>query len=436
MAELLAELLSEIRRTGVPKASNSREAVLRAGETATSVTRSCLFGLYTKIGMGLASSTLKPKWFRALQIIHALARYREPRHRHDYCAIMLNQNTEVSLHADRFNTGASSLLSFGRHCGGQLWIEDPHGDHVLDIAGERVHGLAMDSRGRWQCFRAQTRHCVLPALAEDGAAGDDIERFSISLFSPGRLHDVPPDLWLRLQQHGFPVTSLLESERGQGPSAATHSQGDATTSASLSSDSGQSSRNRGRRGRRRPPLTLTGAVVGALAPPTVGAHSSRAPAAEHRAPVIQRPSPSRDKPLPPKMACPNSLETLWQQLRRLKMPSRFLEFLRQGHALAARGEEPPSLDKESEVVLPCGLPYLDQVRGSAPSSGRRRARWHRIHHRRQWVDASIAYLDWLYLGKPAGPGLKWASALVAPLTQRQWALVSNLEHTYRAVCRL
>eukprot|EP00971_Amphidinium_carterae_P266684 5290002-Amphidinium_carterae.2 len=437
LAELVSELLNEVRRTGVPKASSSREAVLRAGEAAPNITRSCLFGLYTKIGMGLSSSTTRPRWFRALQLIHALGRRRDPDLRHDYCAVMLNHNTEVAPHADRFNTGASSLLSFGRHHGGQLWIEDSQGDHVLDIAGERVHGRALESRGRWQCFEAQTRHCVLPARAEEGADSDDIERFSISLFSPGRLHDVPSNLWLRLQQLGFPVASLMVADEGsQASPAAQHFHADAEPVASLSNESGHSSRTRGRRGRRKAPLSLTGAVVGALSASPARSHPVSAPTMEPSPPTFSRSSASQRRPLHAKMTYPNSLETLWQQLRRLKMPSRFLEFLRQGHALAARGEEPPSLDEESSVVLPCGLPYLTQVRGSAPSSGRRRARWHRAHHRRQWIDASIAYLNWLFLGKPSGPGLKWASVLVTPLTSAQWALVARLEHTYQAVCRL
>eukprot|EP00971_Amphidinium_carterae_P282208 5602370-Amphidinium_carterae.1 len=91
---------------------------------------------------------------------------------------------------------------------------------------------------------------------------------------------------------------------------------------------------------------------------------------------------------------------------------------------------------ESSALLPCGLPYDPLVRSSAPTSGRRRARWHRVRHRRQWINASIAYIDWLYLGKPAGDGLKWAAAVRSPLSkQQQQLLVGELERTYLAVCR-
>eukprot|EP00971_Amphidinium_carterae_P282209 5602371-Amphidinium_carterae.1 len=130
-----------------------------------------------------------------------------------------------------------------------------------------------------------------------------------------------------------------------------------------------------------------------------------------------------------------TLETQWQQLQRKRVPSRFLEFLRLGRSFALGGEELPSLGSESSSLLPCGLPYDPLVRSSPPTSGRRRARWHRVRHRRQWINASVAYLDWLYLGKPAGNGLKWAAALRSPLSKQQQLLVGELERTYLAVCR-
>eukprot|EP00971_Amphidinium_carterae_P162590 3223250-Amphidinium_carterae.1 len=132
----------------------------------------------------------------------------------------------------------------------------------------------------------------------------------------------------------------------------------------------------------------------------------------------------------------NSIESLWTQLQRQRSPSRFLEFLRQGAQLAVGGEDAPSQGEESRSVLPCGLPYPPSVRSSAPASGRRRARWHRVRNRRLWINATVAYLDFLHLGKPGGAGLRWARVLQSPLSVQQWALAQKLESTYLAVCRL
>eukprot|EP00971_Amphidinium_carterae_P338980 6476555-Amphidinium_carterae.5 len=85
--------------------------------------------------------------------------------------------------------------------------------------------------------------------------------------------------------------------------------------------------------------------------------------------------------------------------------------------------------------LPCALPYSWAL-CSAPRSSRRRAHWHKIRHRRQWVNASIAYLDWLYLRKPSGRRMAWTSTLAGTLTDEQHCLVSELESIYLAVCRL
>eukprot|EP00971_Amphidinium_carterae_P032949 648465-Amphidinium_carterae.1 len=76
------------------------------------------------------------------------------------------------------------------------------------------------------------------------------------------------------------------------------------------------------------------------------------------------------------------------------------------------------------------------MRDSAPLSSRRRSRWHRVRHRRQWINAAVAYIDWLFLGKPSGHRRQWSSVLSMPLSAVQRQLVGRLESTFLSVCRL
>eukprot|EP00971_Amphidinium_carterae_P078144 1546033-Amphidinium_carterae.2 len=124
---------------------------------------------------------------------------------------MLNHNTSVGVHADRFNTGRSSLLSWGEHREGHLWIECSTGKHSLHFEGEQLWGRIVPTKGHWQSFDAHSRHSVLPALPI--SEGAEAERYSISLFCPGcpgRLSEVTPELWLQLHRAGFPVDEWQE----------------------------------------------------------------------------------------------------------------------------------------------------------------------------------------------------------------------------------
>eukprot|EP00971_Amphidinium_carterae_P009812 193500-Amphidinium_carterae.3 len=406
MPQLVSELLQEVRSTGVPLASDSRKAVLRGKQAQLPATRSCLFGLYTKIGTGVATQTWKPKWQRLLRLIHALAKKRSPLECHPYAAIMLNHNTSVGVHADRFNTGKSSLLSWGDHRGGQLWIECSEGQHR-----EQLLGRSVSTPGCWQSFDAHARHCVLPALPSHER--DEPERFSVSLFCPGRLAEVTPEIWHQLRSAGFPVDELIL----EAPDPCM-----ASTSSSRSSHL-----QRGRRGQRRSlsRSLMSGVLAGSALPQSAEGSMSRSGMSGVLAGSVSSAAGSPQvfsAPLAPELlrgshqpgtACMCSIETLWQQLQRKRMPSRFLEFLRKGRSFAFGGEEMPSQDREAGT----------------------RARWHKGRQRRQWVNASIAYIDWLYLGKPAGDGLKWAAALRSPLSKQQQFLVGELERTYLAVCR-
>eukprot|EP00971_Amphidinium_carterae_P277412 5505535-Amphidinium_carterae.1 len=431
--ELISALLSEVRATGVPYSSQARRAVLQ-GLPDADRPRSCLFGLYTKMGLGIATQTSKAKWQRTLALIHALAACRPPNANHAYAAIMLNHNTKVSLHADAANTGLSTLLSFGRHSGGALWLEDAEGEQTLEIEGQTAIGVELNTYETWQSFDGHHRHCVLQAYP---LAGDEqAERYSITLFCPGRLHAVPSDVWTTLSQMGFPVDGLCERHGAEG-----HEDGASTGKTRPVARAPESSkRKRGRRGLRTP--YEASAVVGALAlagAPSLARCSTTTCPSLHRAPLAELPQVKRG--LSGSTACMLSLDTCWTQVVKGRVPSRFLEFLRAGQnsPSAKDGEELPSPSEERHSgrndPLPCALPY-SWTACSAPRSSRRRARWHKIRHRRQWINAALAYLDWLYMGKPSGRGLSWASTLRGPLSSEQWHLVSEMEAAYLAVCRL
>eukprot|EP00971_Amphidinium_carterae_P292646 5809706-Amphidinium_carterae.1 len=203
--DIMHELLIELRRVGVPYSSKARRGVLQQ-QTEVDRPRSCLLGLYTKMGLGLSTQTTREKWRKGLGLIHALAMHRPEGERDAYAAVMVNCNNEVSVHSDKANTGMSSLLSLGSHREGSLWVEDHEGQHQISHDGETLWGHVLNTHGHWQRFNGHQRHCILPAKAVEGS--ECAERFSITLFSPGRLHDVPEEHWRALQQLGFPVHGL------------------------------------------------------------------------------------------------------------------------------------------------------------------------------------------------------------------------------------
>eukprot|EP00971_Amphidinium_carterae_P350331 6491491-Amphidinium_carterae.1 len=342
--------------------------------------------------------------------------------RHDYTAVMLNCNTQVPVHSDLSNTGASCLLSLAEHSKGELWVET---EGVLDTevyhGGVVLHGQAHDTFHRWTTFDGHRRHCVLEAVPLGESSG--AERYSLTLFNPGRLTQVPSDVWRELKELGFPVRHLqCDCGEANVPDV---------------SSSHSSRRSRGHRGHKRGSLGVTLARSG-LGVPTVAQGLRHGAEADEQRREASSPNgrKSEARNWTTMTACMYSLETLWQEVQRRQMPSRFLAFFRKGLVAAACDEEMPSPGGDGECPLPCALPYDTHVRGAAPRSGRRRGRWHRVRHRRQWINVSIAYLDWLYLGKPWDSHIALSSVLCGRLTDDQWALVAHMEHTYRAACRL
>eukprot|EP00971_Amphidinium_carterae_P179021 3550892-Amphidinium_carterae.1 len=136
--------------------------------------------------------------------------------RHDYSAVMLNFNPQVPVHSDLSNTGDSCLLSLGDHEKGELWVETEGGQDVqVHHDGSELYGQALDTFHRWRSFDGHRRHCILEAVPRAG--GTSAERYSLTLFNPGRLQQVPTEVWLELAGLGFPVLQLQSDFAGAAP---------------------------------------------------------------------------------------------------------------------------------------------------------------------------------------------------------------------------
>eukprot|EP00971_Amphidinium_carterae_P324937 6454969-Amphidinium_carterae.2 len=336
MGQLLEELLTGLRQAGVPYSSQARRAVLtNQNLNGIGRPRSLLLGLYTKMGLGIATQTGKKKWQRILTLIHLIADHRPPNQRSPYAAVMVNCNTRVPVHADKANTGESSLISMGLHRDGHLWVEDPFGAVEAMCDGKALLGRALNTHGQWQSFDGRLRHCVLPALPPfDAKAEQAAERYSITLFCPGRLDAVPGKIWDELQGFGFPIQMLCEELQKVST---------VEIGTPQSSEVGKKGRSE-----RRTPYEAPACAAAMAAGMPLGATG------ESVGGGLQTGSST---------ACMLSLDTCWQRLMRGRMPSRFLEFLRQGqnYQSATVGEEMPSLDGGSHAdsldPLPCAVPY-------------------------------------------------------------------------------
>eukprot|EP00971_Amphidinium_carterae_P059502 1176592-Amphidinium_carterae.2 len=154
--------------------------------------RSVVLGLYTTQGVGVTRASMHPTARTLLHLVHKAAKeIHQP-----YFAVAINYlpaGAELREHTDQRNwSGAlSSVYSFGEYTGGELW---QRGESQCDSwqSGERRKWLTIDPNLPHGVSRVKT-----------GA------RWSIILFTPGRLDQVPQNVWQCLRALGFPSRHRL-----------------------------------------------------------------------------------------------------------------------------------------------------------------------------------------------------------------------------------
>eukprot|EP00971_Amphidinium_carterae_P005651 112284-Amphidinium_carterae.1 len=262
-------------------------------------------------------------------------------------------------------------------------------------------GVVCPSVGHWIAFDPRRAHGVTTFIPEH--AGCE-KRFSFTLFSPRRLESVDQGLWQTLQDIGFPCRDVRAAcVRGVSPMP--HgTQSDETRPLGGSAGFGASSR-------RRSPSLLRGlSMASALG-----------------------------------QANALCLDGVWVRALTGQAPTAFTEFFLDSLEKGAKEPLPP-LQREDRSrahhgLYPCGLPFWDCYDRHAvrrcvpPQSGRRLQRWRRTHRARRMVNASVAYMSWLALGRPG----RWNSGgqhpLLVALSDAQVQMCDGLLSTFLAVCR-
>eukprot|EP00971_Amphidinium_carterae_P240838 4781184-Amphidinium_carterae.1 len=407
--------------------------------------RSALLGLYTKRGLGIGKQTL----FRLplLAAIHELARRRLPQHRgHGYTSVMVNDNTALARHRDEYNFGVNYLYGVDtKGQGGELWLslepdELPSRVHAADefeldcdwhgaieadkllatgekakVATAREAGLCKVERdqtatfspmtkgaihptlGCWAVFDARRAHGVLPFVPTEPNA----RRISITLFTPRRLHALSASLWQALETLQFPCADVraaafaLSSEQSSG-------------------------------------AARTWSDVPPEVPP---------PPPPTRKTETRKYGPLKATLLAAGLRHGNAqnLDGCW--LRALcgqtAFSCFFLESLQRGSEYPLPPLKQQGGARSHHGLYPCGLPFwscyiAQQV---CPQSGRRLQRWRRGMRARSMVNAAVAYLSWLALGRPWGWSKQEQHPLLFSLSEQQSQMCEQLLHSFLAVCR-
>ena len=136
--------------------------------------------------------------------VHDLAMLRPIKCRHSYLSIQLNQmhfREKLNVHIDKNNTGLNSVISLGNYTGGRLWVEglgdDPPPTHCVQSPDNSdLKGAYLNTHHKWVTFSPTRRHCIEPI--RDGV------RYSIVLFTPGRVSSLTPAHKAELTDLGFP----------------------------------------------------------------------------------------------------------------------------------------------------------------------------------------------------------------------------------------
>ena len=112
---------------------------------------------------------------------------------------------QISLNAEPNYSGPQSVISFGQHQGGRLWIEGT-GDQPPPALGtqnpDRQYqtGSFHDSFQQWITIQPNQSYCIEPI--QDGA------RYSIVLYTPRRTQTLTPSHLWELRSLGFPTTEI------------------------------------------------------------------------------------------------------------------------------------------------------------------------------------------------------------------------------------
>eukprot|EP00971_Amphidinium_carterae_P311095 6182397-Amphidinium_carterae.1 len=154
--------------------------------------KSILLGLYSTQGIGITRASAHPTARRLLHCVHqAASPLGQP-----YWSVVVNcmhKGVELPEHTDQRNwPGTKSFVySFGQYEGGELWQRCPH-------SGVEQHS---QRRGGWVALDPRLPHGVRTVTSGT--------RWSVIVFVPGRLEQVPLDVWQGLEQLGFPRRQRL-----------------------------------------------------------------------------------------------------------------------------------------------------------------------------------------------------------------------------------
>eukprot|EP00971_Amphidinium_carterae_P294929 5856312-Amphidinium_carterae.2 len=436
----------------------------RTRKTVGESPRSVLLGLYTKRGLGVGKETWKR--LQLLAAIHEWAARRPPPHAdHGYVSIMLNCNDSLPRHRDEYNFGVNYVYALevpGE--GGQLWLllddqemplrvhtptefptdrdwqvlPDPRTDlcsgRALQVATAADAGLCSveseqggvrfshstlgaicPSIGVWQAFDSRRAHGVLPFVGKD----ESTMRVSLTPFSPRRLHALPPRMWGALADLGFPCADVQraselflaaplvghQSTPDAVQASALENAEETTTSQTVDSPVQSPHSTVPRRSKR------NGSVLRALTTAAVLHHGNA-----------------------------QSLDGCW--LRALSGPSTttfecfFLDALERGACMPPPPHKRVSHQRVHHGLYPCGLPFwscYDRSQCSPPQSGRRLQRWRKKFRIRLMVNAAVAYMSWLSLGRPGEWSSRDQHPLLVMLTEKQTKMCTGLLSTSSCV---
>eukprot|EP00971_Amphidinium_carterae_P024856 490525-Amphidinium_carterae.1 len=154
--------------------------------------KSVVLGLYTTQGVGVTRASNHPTARKLLRLVHQAAKgLKQP-----YFAVTVNyipEGAELPMHTDTNNwPGTMSFVcSFGQYQGGELWQR----------CDQTMQQWQSRETGSWIALDPTLPHGVKPVTAG--------VRWSLVVFTPGRLDQVPREAWQGLQMLGFPSRQRL-----------------------------------------------------------------------------------------------------------------------------------------------------------------------------------------------------------------------------------